>query len=165
RKKNMNGKDCRRCLSLLSQIEQKDAIIEKYRKITKYQSDLIQDLSSGGNFDLTPPILSYDNEFLTVAARSTGKYVVSRSYYRTYIGPLTDDIDKETLKQNLEATFGPVDSLDFIPGKSCAFANFSSPTAFNNAIKEGVIIVKDHMLSVEQAKRPPRSRTSRKKEI
>ncbi|CAG8587604.1 21431_t:CDS:2, partial [Dentiscutata erythropus] len=136
----MNGKDCRRCLSLLSQIEQKDAIIEKYRKITKYQSDLIQDLSRGGNFDLTPPILSYDNEFLTVAARST-----------------------ETLKENLEATFGPVDSLDFIPGKSCAFANFSSPTAFNNAIKEGVIIVKDHILSVEQAKRPPRSRTSRKK--
>ncbi|CAG8541312.1 12062_t:CDS:2 [Racocetra fulgida] len=114
----MNGKDCRRCLALLSQIEQKDAIIEKYRKITKYQSDLIQDLShGGGNFDLTPPILSYDNEFLTVAARSTGKYVVSRSYYRTYIGPLTDDIDKETLKQSLEASFGPIDSLDFIPGK------------------------------------------------
>ncbi|CAG8719204.1 21033_t:CDS:2 [Cetraspora pellucida] len=158
----MNGKDCRRCLALLSQIEQKDAIIEKYRKITKYQSDLIQDLSNGGNLDLTPPIISYDNEFLAVTTRST---VVSSSFYRIYIGPLTDDIDKETLKQSLEASFGPVDSLDFIPGKSCAFANFSSPTAFNNAIKEGVIIVKDHMLSVEQAKKPPRSRTNRKKVI
>ncbi|RHZ60506.1 hypothetical protein Glove_352g54 [Diversispora epigaea] len=154
----MNCKNCRNCGSLQSQIDQKDAIIEKYQQIARCQFELIQDLSQHDT-----ETSFYENEVL-LSSRPVKS--VNRSYYRAYIGPLTDDIDKGCLKTILETSFGPVDALDFIPGKSCAFANFASPTAYNNAVSVGAIQVKGNVLSVEQAKRPPRpSRNNNRKKI
>ncbi|CAG8521897.1 9783_t:CDS:2 [Diversispora eburnea] len=132
---------------------------QRYQQIARCQFELIQDLSQN---DIEPSF--YENEVL-LSSRPV-KSVVNRSYYRAYIGPLTDDIDKSCLKAILETSFGPVDALDFIPGKSCAFANFASPNAYNNAVSVGAIQVKGNVLSVEQAKRPPRSsRNNNRKKI
>ncbi|RGB25876.1 hypothetical protein C1646_722658 [Rhizophagus diaphanus] len=138
---------CFKCISYRAQLEQKEAIIAKYQKIVQFQNDLIQDFSHGQKITAT---IDTTNSGTVLAAREK----FNRSYYRTYIGPLTDEVDKGSLKQCLEKSFGPVNNIDFIPGKSCAFANFSSPTAYHNAISEGAIMVNGIVLSVEQAKKP-----------
>ncbi|CAG8462108.1 9492_t:CDS:2 [Acaulospora morrowiae] len=160
----MSIKGCRNCSSLQSQIDQKDVIIEKFQRIARCQFELIQDLSQGENFNYPTTTSFFENEALLTARPASGKSVANRSYYRAYIGPLTDDIDKDALKTILETSFGTVEALDFIPGKSCAFANFSSPSAYHNAVSVGAVQVKGNMLSVEQAKKPLRSpRNNRKK--
>ncbi|RIA86344.1 hypothetical protein C1645_331592 [Glomus cerebriforme] len=146
---------CFKCISYRAQLEQKEAIIAKYQKIVQFQNDLIQDFSRGQK--ITVATSNTTSEPVSAASRENS----NRNYYRTYIGPLTNQVDKGSLKQCLEKSFGPVNNIDFIPGKSCAFANFSSPTAYHNAISEGAVMVNGIVLNVEQAKKP-RYRSFRK---
>ncbi|CAG8735343.1 16935_t:CDS:2, partial [Acaulospora colombiana] len=61
-------------------------------------------------------LLSTKN-FVSKASVEKSSAVANRSYYRAYVGPLTDDVDKDSLKTILETAFGTVETLDFIPGK------------------------------------------------
>ncbi|CAG8436866.1 14064_t:CDS:2 [Funneliformis caledonium] len=150
---------CFTCISYRTQLEQKEAIIAKYQKVVQFQHELIHELSISQKITTkdTASVTTNDEPALTAVREKS-----NRNYYRTYVGPLTGEVDKASLKQCLEESFGPVDTIDFIPGKSCAFANFFSPTAYHNAISEGAIMVKGIVLSVEQAKKP-RFRYSKKK--
>ncbi|CAI2172761.1 20235_t:CDS:2 [Funneliformis geosporum] len=145
------AESCFTCISYKAQLEQKEAIITKYQKIVQFQNELIQELSLNQKKTTkdTASVTTNDEAALTAVR---GRF--NRNYYRTYVGPLTGEVDKTSLKKCLEESFGPVDTIDFIPGKSCAFANFFSPTAYHNAISEGAIMVKGIVLSVEQAKKP-----------
>jgi hypothetical protein len=126
---------CFKCISYKAQLEQKEAIIAKYQKIVQFQNDLIQDFSHGQKITVTST--STTNSGTVLAAREKCDfffltqselllficfnvlyfYLANRSYYRTYIGPLSDEVDKGSLRQCLEKSFGPVNNIDFIPGK------------------------------------------------
>ncbi|KAF0496449.1 ntf2 and rrm domain protein [Gigaspora margarita] len=159
-----NEKPCRNCEALRAQLEQKEAIVDKYQKIVQSQNELLQDLTqkspytSGSsrkqseNFGHFGTSSSYDLNNKVTAPKTRGKQV-SKSC-RAFIGSITDGIDKETLKKCLEDAFGAVENIDMIPSKACAFADFATQTAYHAAVSEGAVCCTGIALSVERVRRP-----------
>jgi hypothetical protein len=155
-----NEKSCRNCVVLKAQLEQQEAIVAKYLKIVQSQSELIQDLqnksSTVGTSSKSSPRKQYlpttYNGWETTSSDPNNKK--ARVGYRAFIGSITSEIDKDSLKRCLEDSFGKVDSIDIISSKACAFADFASPTAYHNAVSEGAVLVNGIALSVERVRRP-----------
>ncbi|CAG8549587.1 6067_t:CDS:2 [Cetraspora pellucida] len=134
-----NEKPCRNCEALRAQLEQKEAIVDKYQKIVQSQNELLQDLTqkspfaSGSsrkqseNFGHFGTSSSFDLNSKVTAPKTRGKQ---------------DGIDKETLKKCLEDAFGAVENIDMIPSKACAFADFATQTAYHAAVSEGPKLIK-----------------------
>ncbi|RGB35383.1 hypothetical protein C1646_667762 [Rhizophagus diaphanus] len=159
---NVNEKSCRNCVVLKAQLEQQEAIVAKYLKIVQSQSELIQDLQNKSSTVGTSPKSSPRRQYSTNYTNYNGWDTTSndpnnkktRGGYRAFIGSITSEIDKDSLKRCLEDSFGKVDSIDIISSKACAFADFASPTAYHNAVSEGAVLVNGIALSVERVRRP-----------
>ncbi|CAG8598988.1 525_t:CDS:2, partial [Acaulospora morrowiae] len=138
---------------LKEQLEQKEAIIDKYQKIIQSQNELLHDLTqknqsiSGSSNrrdvrDVDPGITS----------RRHGKQAQVNNC-RAFVGAVTDDIDRESLRQSLEEAFGKVESIDIIPSKNCAFVDFT-PISYHQAVSIGAVMVNGITLSVERVRKP-----------
>ncbi|RIA95664.1 hypothetical protein C1645_816362 [Glomus cerebriforme] len=156
---SLNEKSCRNCAVLKTQLEQQEAIVAKYLKIVQSQSELIQDLqnksSTVGTSSKSSPRKQHPttyNGWDTTSNDLNNKK--TRGGYRAFIGSITSEIDKDSLKRCLEDSFGKVESIDIISSKACAFADFASPTAYHNAVSEGAVLVNGIALSVERVRRP-----------
>ncbi|CAG8494325.1 13011_t:CDS:2 [Racocetra fulgida] len=132
-----NEKPCRNCEALRAQLEQKEAIVDKYQKIVQSQNELLQDLTQkspfvsgssrkqGDNFGHLGTSSSFDLNSKVTAPKTRGK--------QAFIGSITDGIDKETLKKCLEDAFGAVENIDMIPSKERwqkLFQSLQNPTKY-----------------------------------
>jgi hypothetical protein len=168
---NSCEKSCRNCVMLRAELEQKEAIVAKYQKIVQSQSELIQDLSQnkssavGASSKHSPrrhhvehptTFNGWDTTFddKRTRGRQQQQQQQQPQGYRAFIGSITSEMDKDSLKKCLEASFGKVEGIDIIPSKACAFADFASPTAYHNAVSEGAVLVNGIALSVERVRKP-----------
>jgi len=166
---NSSEKPCRNCVILRAELEQKEAIVAKYQKIVQSQAELIQDLSQnkstvGPSSKHSPrrhhvehptTFNGWDMSFDDKRTRGRQQQQQQQPQgYRAFIGSITSEMDKDSLKKCLEASFGKVEGIDIIPSKACAFADFASPTAYHNAVSEGAVLVNGIALSVERVRKP-----------
>ncbi|CAG8665174.1 9938_t:CDS:2 [Funneliformis mosseae] len=158
---------CRNCAVLKAQLEQQEDAAARYLKFIQSQNELIQFLSQNkSTLEASSPRRHFsqyayeqnyngsDASYDQGIRRARGKQIQMTKDCRAFIGSITSDIDKDSLKHCLEEAFGPVDSIDIISSKACAFADFASPTAYHNAVSEGAVLVNGIALSVERVRKP-----------
>jgi len=170
---NSSEKSCRNCAILRAELEQKEAIVAKYQNIVQSQAELLQDLSqnksstvgtssrpSSRRHPVEIPMTyngwdtSFDDKRRGRQQQQQQQQQPQQQGYRAFIGSITSEMDKDSLKKCLEASFGKVEGIDIIPSKACAFADFASPTAYHNAVSEGAVLVNGIALSVERVRKP-----------
>ncbi|CAI2179062.1 6104_t:CDS:2 [Funneliformis geosporum] len=150
---------CRNCAVLKAQLEQQEDTAARYLKFIQSQNELIQFLSQNkSSLETSSPrrqfsqyayeqnLTNYNGSdaYDQSIRRARGKQIQMTKDCRAFIGSITSDIDKDSLKHCLEEAFGP----------ACAFADFASPTAYHNAVSEGAVLVNGIALSVERVRKP-----------